>query len=121
MENERHNTLEAEDYCDLDPKKLCDNWCKCIESGEEAYYTILAKLTPEAAGKAPAFEVISAAEAQENGLVAAIDLMDEYPQDPLDGESFLFGDEAVPAEIDPQLWREWEDKLAAIGEDEEDE
>ena len=23
------------DYCDLDPTKICDNCCRCIESGEE--------------------------------------------------------------------------------------
>ena len=23
---------ENDDRCDLDPNKICDNWCKCIES-----------------------------------------------------------------------------------------
>lgn len=26
---------EEDDYCDLDPNKICDNCCKCIESDKK--------------------------------------------------------------------------------------
>ena len=34
MEKEKITDVEdvEDDYCDLDPKKICDNCCKCIES-----------------------------------------------------------------------------------------
>ena len=33
------NCDECENLCDLDPKKICDNCCKCIEN-ESNYKTI---------------------------------------------------------------------------------
>ena len=27
--------IEDNDYCDLDPNKICDNCCKCIEGDNE--------------------------------------------------------------------------------------
>lgn len=82
------------DYCDLDPTKLCDNCCRCIESGNE-YEEFQIELTD---------------------TVSTLDELAELPFD------FDFGDEeedeysfdptnVAPLEIDPVLMAEWEKKL----------
>ena len=79
------------DYCDLDPTKLCDNCCRCIESGNE-YEEFQIELTD---------------------TVSTLDELAELPFD------FDFGDEegdeysfdptnVAPLEIDPVLMAEWE-------------
>ena len=32
MEKDIKNSLADDDTCDLDPTKICDNCCRCIES-----------------------------------------------------------------------------------------
>ena len=34
MQDEKERGTEL-DYCDLDPTKICDNCCKCIDSGKD--------------------------------------------------------------------------------------
>ena len=34
MQDEKERCTEL-DYCDLDPTKICDNCCKCIDSGKD--------------------------------------------------------------------------------------
>ncbi len=36
------NYRSEDDYCDLDPSKICDNCCKCLELDEREYNTVLA-------------------------------------------------------------------------------
>ena len=78
------------DYCDLDPTKLCDNCCRCIESGEE-YEEFQIELTD---------------------TISTLDEMAELPFDFDDEDEYSFDSSAVaPLEIDPQLMAEWEKKL----------
>ncbi len=80
------------DYCDLDPTKLCDNCCRCIESGEDYEEFQLEQLTD------------------------AISTLDELAELPFDfddeDDEYVFDSSSVaPLEIDPQLMAEWEKKL----------
>lgn len=80
------------DYCDLDPTKLCDNCCRCIESGEE-YEEFNIELTD---------------------TISTLDELAELPFDFDDGEGdeYTFDAENVaPLDIDPKLMAEWEKKL----------
>lgn len=75
---------QNEDYCDLDPSKICDNCCKCLEPDAE-YRSVLAELLlHEDADALPAEEEDYSAE------------------------------DIPPLEIDPKLLAEWEDKLKDI-------
>lgn len=80
------------DYCDLDPTKICDNCCRCIESGEE-YEEFQIELTD---------------------TISTLDELAELPFDfdDEDGEEYSFDPTNVaPLDIDPQLMAEWEKKL----------
>ncbi len=80
------------DYCDLNPTKLCDNCCRCIESGEE-YEEFNIELTD---------------------TISTLDELAELPFDFDDGEGdeYTFDAENVaPLDIDPKLMAEWEKKL----------
>ncbi len=43
MENRECNNCGACDICDLDPGKICDNCCACIEDQSSALRTILVR------------------------------------------------------------------------------
>ncbi len=80
------------DYCDLDPTKLCDNCCRCIESGEE-YEEFQIELTD---------------------TISTLDELAELPFDfeEDEGDEYSFDPSNVaPLDIDPQLMAEWEKKL----------
>lgn len=38
---------ELDDRCDLDPNKICDNCCKCLETEDKEYRTIMANFLTE--------------------------------------------------------------------------
>lgn len=75
--------IPEKDRCDLDPNKVCDNCCKCIDSPEE-YHSILADMDPDA------IRIFSPDEEDDAAL----------SQEPL-----------PEFEIDPALMAEWEEKL----------
>lgn len=80
------------DYCDLDPTKLCDNCCRCIESGKD-YDEFNIELTD---------------------TISTLDELAELPFDFDDGEGdeYSFDPASIPPlDIDPQLMAEWEKKL----------
>lgn len=80
------------DYCDLDPTKLCDNCCRCIQSDDE-YEEFQIELTD---------------------TISTLDDMAELPFDFYDdeGDEYSFDPSNVaPLDIDPQLMAEWEKKL----------
>lgn len=80
------------DYCDLDPTKLCDNCCRCIESGKE-YEEFNIELTD---------------------TISTLDELAELPFDFDDGEGDEYTFDAgnvAPLDIDPKLMAEWEKKL----------
>lgn len=79
------------DYCDLDPTKICDNCCRCIESGEE-YEEFQIELTD---------------------TISTLDELAELPFDFDDdeGEYSFDPSNVAPLDIDPQLMAEWEKKL----------
>lgn len=94
-------TDELNDYCDLDPTKICDNCCKCIENGEEyAEYSIeLTDRIEELAEAALPFD-------WEDADMECDDAVDAANVAPLD--------------IDPKLMAEWEAKLRDYEEYEEE-
>lgn len=80
------------DYCDLDPTKLCDNCCRCIESNDE-YEEFQIELTD---------------------TISTLDEMAELPFDFSDDEADEYSfdpSNVAPLDIDPQLMAEWERKL----------
>jgi len=74
------------DFCDLDPTKLCDNCCKCLER-EAEYNSVLADFLIE--GESPERNVFS---------------------EPIFEDDFGAMNVA-PLSIDPALLAEWEAKL----------
>ena len=94
-------TNEFDDYCDLDPTKICDNCCKCIESGEEyAEYDL--DLTDKIEELE---EVVLPFDWQET---------DSECDDEVDAAN------VAPLDIDPKLMAEWEAKLRDYEEYEEE-
>ncbi len=69
------------DYCDLDPKKICDNCCKCIEKKDADYRGVKAEFDEST------MRVYYAEE--EDAMLADL----------------------PPMDIDPDLVEEWEKKL----------
>lgn len=46
MKNEQHDATllfdDSDDRCDLDPNKICDNCCNCLEMEDKKYRTVFA-------------------------------------------------------------------------------
>lgn len=87
----------TDDICDLDPHKICDNCCKCIEQtgiGEEGFAVISAQLASE-----PSEDV-----SEQVSAIAALFGGDEEWED-VDDE------EITPIDVPPELMAEWEAKL----------
>jgi len=100
------------DICDLDPNKICDNCCKCLEQPEEqidenGYRVIVAKFSAEDTEE-------NAREREQESAIAEL-----FQDDESGSEEF---DEIDPLDIPPDLMAEWEAKLAAsFSKDEEGE
>ncbi len=47
--DEDRNCMECGrcDYCDLDPEKICDNCCKCIEKNADYSSVMIERIVPE--------------------------------------------------------------------------
>ncbi len=90
---------EADDICDLDPNKICDNCCKCLEQqagiDEDGFKVISAQLASE-----PPEEDVS----EQASAIAALFGGDE------DGEE-ADSEELDPIGVPPELMAEWEAKL----------
>lgn len=100
-----------DDYCSLDPSKLCDNCCKCLEP-HEAYRVIHADMSLDQMPQETELSDI------EEGLPEAYLHLTEIPLDEeaLDeDDEFEFGKNLPPLDIDPELLAEWEAKLADMG------
>ncbi len=103
-----NNDLEN-DVCDLDPNKICDNCCKCLEQSddlnENGYRVIMAEFQADG-------EDMEFVPEQQSAIAALFDEKDEEE---------LF-DEVEPLDIPPELLSEWEERLAAsFQKDEENE
>ena len=72
------------DFCDLDPAKICDNCCKCLEKSDADYLDVNASVD--------------------------VDSMRVYYTDDDEQDAFIGGD-LPPLDIDPALLAEWEEKL----------
>lgn len=99
---------DENDICDLDPSKVCDNCCKCLEQQEEltdenGYRVIVADFNPE--------EAEGVSEPEQASAIAA--LFREEKEDEELGE-------IDPLDIPPELMAEWEAKLAASFREEEE-
>ena len=42
MINDKTNRFAEDDFCDLEPGKICDNCCRCIDNPEAEYNGVLA-------------------------------------------------------------------------------
>ena len=93
---------ETNDYCDLDPTKICDNCCKCIESTEEySEYGI---------------ELTDKIEQLEEAVLPF-----DWEEVDWDGESEIDDSHVDPLNIDSRLMAEWEEKLRKYEETQQDE
>ena len=91
-----HENRDEMEYCDLDPAKVCDNCCRCIESGKDYddYDISLVHRIDEI-----------------SDILGEEDMLLDSGFDELDmGQS---GD-IPPLKIDPILAAEWEKKLREI-------
>lgn len=86
----KNTRIPPEEACDLDPNKICDNCCKCIDEGA-AYRVLVDDVDPDSMR---VFNV----------------------SDP----DAVFNDPVEPLDIDPELAAEWEEKLRASGLDEDE-
>ncbi len=119
-----------DDYCTLDPTKICDNCCKCLEA-DEAYRVLRADMRindmPGGTEDDDEDDDIEEVAAEEDISASVLEedepeLPEEYLQltdIPIDLEDeeedeFEFGKNLPPIEIDPKLLAEWEAKLADI-------
>lgn len=105
-----------DDYCSLDPTKICDNCCKCLEP-HEAYRVIHADMRLD---QMPREADLSELEEE---LPEAYMHMTEIPLDESvteEEDEFEFGKNIPPLDIDPALLAEWEAKLADIGKTEQE-
>lgn len=93
---ERENDWDS-DFCDLEPGKICDNCCRCLDMDRD-YNEIEASLLRTD-------EIVSIGDWEDEG--------DEYGfgswEDPEEPEH----DEIQPIQIDPALMAEWEARLRA--------
>jgi len=88
-------------FCDLNPDKICDNCCKCIQQENADKIEIPLNKLYEAMEQQPASE--------------DLEFFDEMPDFESDTEAFD-GSILDPLEIDPELMREWETRLADLEE-----
>ena len=89
MQDKKERGTEL-DYCDLDPTKICDNCCKCIDSGKD-YEDFQIELTDS---------------------ISTLDEIMELPFD--DDDEYSFDPHNVaPLDIDPKLMAECDQKLRA--------
>lgn len=80
------------DICDIDPQKICDNCCKCIdEDGEQEFAHI---------------QVDDVVMEEQDDFTRAYFLQDELEEE---GEDHL--DTILYKQPDPTLLAEWEEKL----------
>ena len=103
-----------DDYCTLEPTKICDNCCKCLEPGE-AYRVIHADMHIEDMQPLEAEEDDLPEEYLETTDIPLDEDVEEYEDD-----EFEFGKNIPPIEIDPALMAEWEKKLADLDADQND-
>lgn len=95
-----HNDM---DYCDLDPTKLCDNCCKCIDTGRDYEEFQLEELTHRISDIDELdSEVYEGGEEEEIDFDLYFDEDADYSADPSN---------VPPIDIDPALLAEWERKL----------
>jgi len=90
---------EEQDYCDLDPTKLCDNCCRCIESNRD-YEEFDIELTHRIE------DIQDMLEADDMLLLNDDEIWDNDP-----GQS----GGVSPIDIDPMLAAEWERRLKEEG------
>lgn len=81
--------LVENDICDLDPNKICDNCCKCLEKSGADY------MNASASFDADSMRVYFGDEEDE-------------------GEEDWLNDDLPPMDIDPALLAEWEEKLRKL-------
>ena len=90
------------DFCDLDPTKLCDNCCKCIErdagEGESGFRVLEAAFETE--------ERLDEPSLLHNGQLSSVAALFDDAED-----CDAFEDELEPLDIPPELMAEWEAKL----------
>ena len=98
--------IELDDRCDLDPNKICDNCCKCLEP-RETYNTVTAAFQPETIEEADEEEGYAALNQNLSAFSALFGDFEEYMED-AEEEDF---EDAL--RIDPELVAEWEARLAA--------
>lgn len=99
------------EVCDLDPNKICDNCCKCIETQQEdeRYAVLPVQLQPPDDGD------YSTADVKWEGENASPDDNDddcyecEFWEEDSEEEDYI----AEPLDIDPHLMQAWEEKLRA--------
>ncbi len=92
------------DICDLDPNKICDNCCKCIDSPheDENYAVLPVDLQTEPAAQEGWEDEYDIPDGQDEDTSFECD-SDDDPQ----GSTYI----AEPLDIDPELLLEWEQKL----------
>lgn len=112
-----------DDFCTLDPTKICDNCCKCLEA-KDAYRIVRADMhledmpmeeeadedLPEGYNELTRVP-LDAEDAFEDGFTFEGEA--DY-EDDSDEEYDNFGKNIPPIEIDPALMAEWEAKLADL-------
>lgn len=110
MENPSNREL---DYCDLEPGKICDNCCRCLDI-DKSYNEIEADFSRtdhiEEIGEGPDLLF-------DDGLD---DLDEAYGDEIYEDEAYESGEgedcdssRVAPLEIDPALQAEWEERLRA--------
>ena len=91
-------------FCDLNPDKICDNCCKCIQKDDEDSYEI------------PLNDLYAAMEQQKpTEDFDEDDFIDDLLDEDILEEAFD-GSILDPLDIDPELLKEWELRLAELEE-----
>ena len=116
-----------DDFCTLEPTKICDNCCKCLEA-HEAYRVLHAdmhieELSAEEEIWPETYLQMQSVPFEEDDVYMEGDTYDPLSYDALEEafeeEEYKFGKNLPPIEIDPALLAEWEAKLADIGKSEQ--
>ncbi len=81
--------LVENDICDLDPNKICDNCCKCLEKGDTDYMNVSASFDADS-------------------------MRVYFGDDEDEGEEDWLNGDLPPMDIDPALLAEWEEKLRKL-------
>lgn len=109
-------TYNEDDFCSLNPTKLCDNCCKCLEP-HDAYRILHADMHLADIGPEEEEDYMPEADLAEDALFTLLAAEEEEAED---AETFGFGKNIPPLYIDPALLAEWEAKLADIGQSEQE-